>query len=440
MKPRRIENWDRSRSWMPEKIYRPQNEEQIAEVIRQSIEKRQRVKVIGSGLSWSDIIDQPATTIVCDNMAQVLEVDRDKREIRLQAGIRLKDIHEVLAAHGLALDNFGSIIKQAAGGYIGTGSHGTGARTQTLSAHVTHLRLIDGLGEVHDLDAEHDPDLFSAARVSLGCLGVISEITFSCVEAFDLEERLELVPFDKALADLGDYLKDNDYCKLWWLPYTDKIQVYTFNKTTKPRTRLDLPGFMDYTGLSGVLFSGLIVLGRIFPGTIAAMHDVIQKIHFRPRRRVDRSDKIIKVSSSIPSHQETEYAIPIESAASAIDATRKLILKSNSKANFPLEVRFVAADDIYMSPASGRDSCYIGPYIASRPWSLFIFAEFEAMIRDYAGRPHWGKSFSLGGEELRPLYPGYDSFNRLRKQCDPHGLFRNSFVDRVFPDELSHGK
>lgn len=433
MKPYRIQNWDRTQSWKPEIIYKPRNEEQIIEVIQRAIEGEKHVKVIGSALSWSDIIDQRGITVLCDNMTEVLHVDKDNRQIRLQAGAYLKQINNVLAENSLALDNFGSIVKQTAAGYIATGSHGTGAKTQTLSAHVKKMRMIDGVGKVHDLDANLDPGLFSAARVNLGCLGVVSEITFECVEAFNLEERLELVDFDTLLADLDDYIKNNDYCKLWWLPYTDKVQVYLFNKTTRPPTGFDFPGFMDSTGLSGVLFNVLIGLGKVFPKAIPLIHDTVQKIQFQPHRRVDRSDKIIKVGSTIPIHQEMEYAIPIEFAAKAIDATRSLILKSDSKANFPLEVRFVAADDIYMSPAFERDTCFIGPYISSRKWAPPIFAEFEALIRDYAGRPHWGKSFSLTGEELRALYPAYDSFNQLRKQCDPHNLFRNSFVDRVFP-------
>jgi L-gulonolactone oxidase len=109
-----------------------------------------------------------------------------------------------------------------------------------------------------------------------------------------------------------------------------------------------------------------------------------------------------------------------------------MVLQANYRVNFPMEVRFVAADDIPMSPASGRDSCYIGAYVASRKWAPDYFAEFEDLMHDYQGRPHWAKSFSRSAQELRDLYPAYDCFNRLRQSCDPQGLFRNSFVDRVF--------
>lgn len=434
MNSKRIKNWDGTQTWTPEAVHQPTDEEQIAGVIRQALEDQKRIKAIGSALSWSDIIDMPEHAIRFDKMDKILNVDRDNRRVRVQAGAQLKNVNEVLAAHGLAFDNFGSIILQTAAGYIGTGTHGTGAKTPILSTRIDRMRLIDGLGEIHELDAAHEPELFSAARVHLGCLGVVTEITFRCVEAFDLEECLELVDFDTALADLGTYLNTNDYCKLWWLPYTDKIQVYTFNKTNKPRGGAGLTGLMDQSGLSGILFTALIGLGRGIPPAIPFLHKTVQNIHYHPHRRVDRSDRVIKVSSSIPIHQETEYAIPIEQAAEAIDATRKMILAADYRVNFPLEVRFVAADEIPMSPATGRNSCYIGAYVSSLKWSQHYFREFEALIRDYEGRPHWGKSFSLTHDQIRKLYPAYDEFNRLRRGCDPNGLFRNSFVDRVFPD------
>jgi L-gulono-1,4-lactone dehydrogenase len=428
-----IRNWDRTRSWKPEAVYEPGGEDAIAELIRQAGESHSLVKPVGQALCWSDISDMPQNAIRFRNMSKVLEIDREGRTVRVQAGVRLKHVNEVLALHGLAFENFGSIVLQTAAGYIGTGTHGTGIRTRILSDSIESMRLIDGLGKIHELDARTEPELFAAAKVNLGCLGVVTEITFRCVEAFDLEERLELVEFDRALADLDRYLAENDYCKFWWLAYTDKIQVYTFNRTNRARGGFGLTGFMDRTGISGTAFAGLMQLGRTFPGAIPPLHNTVQKIHFHPRQRVDRSDKVIKVSSGIPRHQEMEYAIPVEDAARAIAATRELILKADWRVNFPMEVRFLASDDIPMSPTSGRDSCYIGAYVSSLEWAPRYFADFEELMRTYGGRPHWGKSFNLGHEEIRRLYPAYDHFNRIRQRCDPHGIFRNSFVDRVFP-------
>jgi FAD/FMN-containing dehydrogenase len=433
MNSEKICNWDGTRQWTPEAIHYPENEEQISALIQRALGDKKRIKAVGAALSWSDITDMPQQAIRFNKMDKVLAVDRDNLRIRLQAGAGLNYVNEVLARHGLAFDNFGSIVLQTAGGYIGTGTHGTGSKTPILSTYIEKMRLVDGLGRIHELDAAGEPELFSAARVNLGCLGVVTEITFRCREAFDLEERLELVDFDTALANLEGYLNDSDYCKLWWLAYTDKLQVYTFNRMDRPRGGFGFTGFMDRTGLSGRLFTALMKMGRIFPAMIPFLNNTVQTLHFHPRRRVDRSDGVIKVSSSIPIHQEAEYAIPIARAAQAIEEMRKIVLKADYRVNFPMEVRFVAADDIPMSPAGGRDSCYIGAYVGSLKWAPHYFADFEALMQDYEGRPHWGKTFTRDHAALRKLYPAYDRFDRLRRSCDPHGLFRNSFVDRVFP-------
>jgi L-gulonolactone oxidase len=189
---------------------------------------------------------------------------------------------------------------------------------------------------------------------------------------------------------------------------------------------------LDETGVSGLGFTGLIWLSRRLPQIIPAVHGLVQRAHFHPHTRFDRSDRIIKYAGTIPLHQETEYAIARDRAAEAIDRTRQLIEAAPYRVNFPLEVRFVAADDIPMSPACGRESCYVGAYVSSLEWAPAYFADFQELMRDYDGRPHWGKTFDRSAAELRALYPAYDEFDQLRRRCDPAGVFRNRFTDRVF--------
>lgn len=136
MSSKRIRNWDGTLSWKPDAIHHPKDEEQIAELIRQASKDRKRVKAVGEALSWSDIIDVPEIAIRFDKMDKVLEVDSNNRRIRVQAGARLKYVNEVLAKHGLAFDNFGSIVMQTAAGYIATGTHGTGGKTPILSTYI----------------------------------------------------------------------------------------------------------------------------------------------------------------------------------------------------------------------------------------------------------------------------------------------------------------
>jgi FAD/FMN-containing dehydrogenase len=136
----------------------------------------------------------------------------------------------------------------------------------------------------------------------------------------------------------------------------------------------------------------------------------------------------------IPIHNESEYAIPLEKAGEAIDRVAQVVCDAAPEyhVNFPLEVRFVPADNIPLSPATGRDSCYLGAYVASTKRTAPYHRDFERIMRDYDGRPHWGKLFSRTFRDFAELYPQYREFDALRKECDSNGIFRNAFIDRVF--------
>ena len=163
----------------------------------------------------------------------------------------------------------------------------------------------------------------------------------------------------------------------------------------------------------------------------------LQRFYFTPRRRVKQSDRLFNIGKMIPIHNEAEYAIPLSQAADAIEQLAGIIRNAppEYRVNFPVEVRFVSRDDIPMSPATGRDSCYLGAYVASPKWTVPYHRDFEAMMVDYQGRPHWGKLFSRTAADFAQLYPEYDAFDSLRQRCDPAGIFRNAFVGRVFGED-----
>jgi L-gulonolactone oxidase len=427
-----LRSWAGNVVWRPRVVHRPIDEDEVVEVVQRVAEEGGRLKPVGSGLSWSDINEVEGQHLLLLDRMTGIEVQSERKLVRVGGGAVMWDIHKALAQHGLAFDNIGSIVTQTAAGYTGTGTHGSG--TALLSTDIEAMRLVDGEGRVHALGATEEPELFLAARVHLGCLGVVTEITFRCTEAFDIEERREIVPFDRALADLEDLLRDNDYVKLWWLPYTDVIQAYLFNRTDAPRTRLTLTELMEEKGMSTWSFSALLAMTRAFPPITSTVTRSLQKLYFTPRRRVNRSDRLFNIGKMIPIHNEAEYAVPRERAAEAIDRVARLVRSAppEYRVNFPVEVRFVPADDISMSPACGRDSCYLGAYVASRKWTVPYHRDFENLMHDFAGRPHWGKLFSRTAEDFERLYPQYHAFNDLRRERDPHGLFRNAFVDRVF--------
>ena len=431
-----LKSWAGNVVWRPKAVHRPRDEQEIAKLVTHVAEEGGRLKPVGSGLSWSDINEVENEHLLrLDRMASI-DVQPDSKRVCVQGGAVMSDIQKALEEQNLTLDNIGSIVTQTAAGYTGTGTHGSG--TPLLSAFIEEMRLVDGAGRVRKLSPSQEPELFSAARVHLGCLGVVTEITFKCIDAFDLEERREIVPFDRALADLEGYLAENDYVKLWWLPYTDVIQVYLLNRTDEQRTAPRPAELMDEWGLSAYSFSALIRLTRGVPAFTPSVMRSLQSLYFTPRRRVNRNTRLFNIGKMIPIHNESEYAIPIEKAAKTIDRVAQIVRGSapEYRVNFPLEVRFVPGDDIPMSPATGRDSCYLGAYVASTKWTGPYHRDFEGLMRDYAGRPHWGKLFSRTSRDFTELYPQYRQFDALRRECDPNGIFRNVFVERVFGEPI----
>ncbi len=431
-----LKSWAGNMVWRPKAVHRPRDEQEIAELVNRVIEEGGRLKPVGSGLSWSDINEVEDEHLLRLDRMTSIDVQAESKRVRVQGGAVMSDIQKALEEQNLVLDNIGSIVTQTAAGYTGTGTHGSG--TPLLSTFIEEMRLVDGTGRIQTLSPSQKPELFSAARVHLGCLGVVTEITFKCIDAFNLEERREIVPFDQALADLNRYLAENDYVKLWWLPYTDVIQVYLLNRTDDQITVPRPTELMEYWGLSTYSFSALLRLTRAVPALTPSVMRSMQRLYFTPRRRVNRSTRLFNIGKMIPIHNESEYAVPLEKAGEAIDRMARIIRGSapEYRVNFPLEVRFVPADDIPMSPATGRDSCYLGGYVAGTKWTGPYHRDFEGLMREYAGRPHWGKLFSRTSRDFAELYPQYRQFDALRKKCDPNGIFRNAFVDRVFGENI----
>lgn len=428
----KIANWAGTRTYNPEKTFSPRNEEEVCQIVKNTVKEGRKLKVIGSGLSFSDAPAIEQDVLILNNMSNILKINKEEPKITVQGGANIREINRQLAENGLGFKNFGSIVMQTAAGYTGTATHGTGIRTQILSADITEMKLVDGSGNPQTLNRNQNPELFNYARVHLGLLGIITEITFDCKKAFDVEEELKLLDFDTVLANLNKILQENEYCKLWWMPHTNKIQVYTYNSTTRPRTRTSLKDFLETSGLSTVGFSALIYLSRLYPKMTTVMNQIIQSSYFTPHIRRNQSDALFNISKMIPTHDEMEYAIPIENAAKAIDETRNLIQRNKHFVNFPMEVRFVAQDDIPLSPAYQRDICYIGAYTSIPKLAEAYFRDFENMVKPYQGRPHWGKNFYLTSEEFQKIYPKFHEFSAMRKNIDPNNIFSNRFSKRVF--------
>jgi len=439
-------NWSGDFTCNPRQILFPSSEAEVAQVIAKAHDEGASVKVVGAGHSWSDIACTSGYLLRLDYLKRVIGVDHDNKQITVQAGMRLRELNEIVAGYGLGVPSLGSISEQSVAGVISTGTHGSGATFGNLATLVVGLRLVVASGEVLDIDANHE--LFSAARISLGSLGVITRVTLQLEPAFRLEEKVIPLRFDDALEHMDEFLDNNEHCKFWWVPHTDWIRVCTLNRTKKPPTRAparvrQIEGLARLFGrdidfatgaddfLNETVYPALLGLSRAAPPLTTRINQVIRKALAVPSHRVARSDKLFNLTMP-PIHRETEYGIPRECAQAAVVELREIIRRNNLYVNFIVEVRFTAADDIMISGANGRQSCQLGAYIGECASRAPYFAGFEQMCLGMGGRPHWGKEFSADTDTLRKVNPHLSEFDDIRRRLDPDGRFENAFTRRVF--------
>jgi FAD/FMN-containing dehydrogenase len=281
------------------------------------------------------------------------------------------------------------------------------------------MRLVTGTGDVLAITAK-DTDLLRAARVNLGALGIVTEVTLQCVADYDLVYTAYACSFSDALAKIDDLNKTNTRVRLWWLVPPigpkDLVLITTMNPPdpgTSPDDGLPFP--MDIVGL----FS---MIGDFLGGKPDCSPFLQFQGHY---------DDILTIPLLPVLHRECEYAIPVEHTVEALQALKRIVDEENLSLTLPIEIRFVRGDDTLLSPANGRDVCYIGA--ATQPNAIEVFERVEPIMRSFGGRPHWGKCYSLTRDDLQRMYPdSYETFNKLRAELDPHGVFSNELLRRLF--------
>ncbi len=423
-------NWDGRQRCTPAAFARPASLEQLREVLARAQEAGHGVRVAGSGHSFTGLVLTEGTLVSLERMGRVLEVDRARGLVRVQAGITLRELNLALHRHGLALENLGDVDRQSIAGATATGTHGTGAQLRNISAQLQAVQLMCADGSILELDQESDPDAWRAARVSLGALGVVSALTLRVVPAFRLRAHDGPMPLDRALEQLDALVAEHDHFELYWFPYAEQALLRRNDRSFEPAVpRGAVRTYMDDVLLVNHGLGALCRLGRRHPRLIPQLNRLVTRLA-GSSTRLDDSFRVF-VSPRLVRFTEMEYAIPRERAAQAIREVRELLHQQRLPVSFPIEVRFVAADDALLSPAHGRDSCYIAVHVFDQMAYEPYFREVEAIMDRHDGRPHWGKRHFQTAQTLAPRYPEWERFAQVRARLDPEGLFANAELERV---------
>ena len=423
-------NWAGDQACEPALIERPTTREELSAAISRAADAGRSVRVAGTGHSFSDIALTDGVMLRLERLNRILDLDRSSGLVRVEAGIGLHELNPALDAEGLAMENLGDIDRQELGGAISTATHGTGARYRNISAQVEALELVLADGTTLECSTDSDREAWLAARAGLGALGAIYSMTLRCVPAFTIRRVDSPRPLDETL-DRIDQLADGcDHFEFYVFPHTDVALCRESERVDgppKPRGRT-----AEY--LQEVVFENYAVdllsrIGRRFPSRIPSLSRLVARRLSRSTK-VDRSYRVFASQRRVR-FTEMEYAIPRANAADAVRRVLAMIPSEGIEVGFPIEVRFVAPDDAYLSPSHERPTCYIAVHMyRGMEWERY-FREVEAIMDDYGGRPHWGKRHFQSAVKLAPRYPRWAEFRAVRDRLDPERRFRNAYTDRV---------
>lgn len=414
-------------------VVRPRDTAHVAELLVAAARQGRRVRPLGSGHSFSAIGRPVDLAVDLSAITQVTNVRVDAAggggAVRVGGGITLHALNATLEALGLALPNLGDIDAQTLAGALATGTHGTGGRLHTLASAVRALTLVTPDGTIHDLRV--DNELFDAARVNLGALGIVTEVEVECVPAFRLQASERPMPLQEVLDDVDAFVDSADHAEFFWFPHTRVA-------STRRNTRVDagvgrpLPRWRS-TLEDQVLANGAFELvnrvGVARPGWVPGLNRLSASLLGR-RTYADASHRVFCSVRGVR-FVETEYAVPRAATRDVLEQMGAWFAATQAPVTFPLEVRFLAADDVWLSGSYGRDTAYIAVHQYPRGPYEDLFARFEQVVAAYDGRPHWGKMHRLDAARLERVHPRLAQFRRVRDRLDPARVMANPHLDRI---------
>ncbi|MFJ7296418.1 D-arabinono-1,4-lactone oxidase [Streptomyces collinus] len=423
-------NWGGNVSARPAREVTPASVDELAAAVRRAAEDGLKVKAVGAGHSFTSIAATDGMLIRPQLLTGIRNVDRENMTVTVEAGTPLKRLNTALAREGLSLTNMGDIMEQTVSGATSTGTHGTGRDSGSIAAQIKGLELVTADGSVLTCSEKENPEVFAAARIGLGALGVVTAITFAVEPVFLLTAREEPMPFDKVLSDFEELWAENEHFEFYWFPHTGSTNTKRNNRSAGPEKPVpQLKSWFEDEFLSNGVFQVANWVGRAVPATIPTIAQISSKA-LSARSYTDIPYKVFTSPRRVR-FVEMEYAVPRAAVVETLRELKAMVDRSGLRVSFPVEVRTAPADDIALSTASGRDSAYIAVHMfQGTPYQRY-FTAAERIFTAHEGRPHWGKVHTRDAEYFSRVYPRFGEFTALRDRLDPDRLFQNDYLRRV---------
>ncbi|MEL6861600.1 MAG: D-arabinono-1,4-lactone oxidase [Pseudomonadota bacterium] len=420
-------NWSGAQRSTPKQLASPQSLSDLSDLIANS---EDRIRPRGSGHSFSGLVPSEGTILDVSYFSGLNGYDERAGIATFGAGTTLMQTAGKLQDLGRAFPNLPDIVDQTLAGSFSTATHGTGETLTALHDYIRGFRLVTASGDVLDVSRETNPDLFSAGKVALGALGVIAEYDVQTIPAFNLHRIVKAEPIEQVLDEAEARAAAHRNFEIFYLPGTGMAATLSHDLHEGEVTGVQ-PSEDDE------ILEGLKQLRDQFGwwpwlrrkiAQSALPSGVIEDVS-------DASTELLATTRPIK-FNEMEYHLPREEGIAAL---RKVIAKMDRRnsAFFPMEIRFIASDDAWLSPFNGGPRMSIAIHAAVDERFDYFFSDFEPIFLQHGGRPHWGKWHSLKRIDFDMLYPEFRQFAELRETLDPTGKFLNPHLAEVFGEPFN---
>ena len=416
-------NWSGSQQCLPVARVAPASVAELQELIASTTGV---IRPVGAGHSFSALVPTDGTIVSLSRLSGVLSHDSEALQATLWAGSRLGDIGAPLEQAGQALANMPDIDEQTLAGSLATATHGTGTGIGCMSTFIEGLQLVDARGELVDCDRQRNAQLFEAARVSLGSLGIITQVRLQNVAPYRLRRETVWREFEEMLAIAESEADKHRNFEFYYVPFSGMGFTDTHDITTEAVSSTEK--------LDGNEGARDLQLARDWLENVPRLRQLVLGTYMKTlgdEVTVENSWKNYASERNVR-FNEMEYHLPRENGLQALREVRTALETQHPEVFFPIEVRFVKGDDIWLSPFYQRDCCSIAVHRYFDEDYTPYFRTIEPIFRKYHGRPHWGKLNTLQQQDFRSLYPRWDDFVEVRREMDPQGRFLNPYLKGLF--------
>ena len=418
-------------------LHEPTSREEIIDLIRDVYSKEGKVRVVGSGHSLPPLAVSEEVTLSLRNFRGLVSVDLQAKQVTVKAGTTLEELNAILDDHGLALGLSPTIGWPTVAGAIMTATHGTGMNYGNLATLVVSLEMVTASGEVMTIGK--GDDLFEAVTVSLGLLGVVTQITFQVESTFNLKEITTVMTLQECTDQFHDLMESHEYTRLWIDLISSSCLVITADKVNDPPQPSKGYTWLNFKMHVFEIMQWIMV---IFPNMAYQIMPSFlgTQLFFFPQSRIEKSYEIFIIPYYISPQTQQELAISIEDCQQSLQALHIFVIQNRIGVNSFIELRNVKSDNFWLSPNYRRNSCHLTQILYHPNEATFqqYFFDYFDLIGEFQPRPHWGKHFNMNASHLKTLYPKFKDFLAVKDHLDPSGILTNTYFDHLFKEPKNY--